>query len=417
MATKTKTDLVGSALRSAPESMNARSALLHVLVAISANGEHPNAHRGRLIAQTLRPDVALLAGRHNDTGWRYLCRAAEKYLAARQAPDLARDLKVATARRLILRLTAPVDWPVADQVADQVVVQVADQVVVRSRFALAIVAADLMAGHDRPEHFEASMMSAAKLAALTGVSESTAARHLKHMVKGGWLRISSQSHRTATRYKMCFIKGGHELDGWAWAPTLATLIGDDTDDLLAKVIQSATHPFWAYTDQGPFMWLTLFADTAGIDPVALGVGRRAVAPLRKRYDLEVKVLANLDQAAAKNGADSRYIAAQERLLEVQLGNRDGQLAHREALGTARYNIDHMLRTAGLPPAPRAQDARTELDGWADKMARGYAKATAGKPNKEKTKMMRHVMTEQLARKGWSDTVAIDTANLIFPEAS
>ena len=262
-------------------------------------------------------------------------------------------------------------------------------------------------------------MSAARWGALTGVDETTAARHLKLLTSHSWLKISSQSHRTATRYKMGFIKGGgHELDGWAWAPTLATLVGDDIDDLLAKVIQSATHQFWAYTDQGPAMWLTLFADTTGIDPVTLGINKRAVAPLRKRYDLEVKVLANLDQAAAANGSDSRYIAAQERLLEVQLGNRDGQLAHREAFETAKRNIDRMLSAIGLPPSPRTQDARTALDVWAAKMAAGYAKATAGKKtDKAKTRMMRHVMTANLARKGWSDTVAIETANLIFPEAS
>ncbi len=369
-------------------------------------GVHASALLGFLKKQTAnRPGLSsLLANRPAYRSLIASCRRA----ARSSSPAGAADNAVATARLTLGRILTSVE---VDDDGSPVLTPAKQ---IRARAALAVLCVEQLKSINGEKGWNTIQVSYPRLALRMGVSWLTAKGALNDLVEMGWIHeLGGVRPDSARRFKINgnlrredqapFVKQVKDEAGQVIEPGLYDAIGalagipgdrGQKDLLLAQLTRSVTHPAWTYgTDPLTFkVWLLTLAQVAGVDPVQLGIQKRAIPALSRvmteaglalltgsvqgdTIPAESDLPAQLNSAlktwaertgsfdAAKDAKDAYKAAAEERSNEIAMV--------RQLRKDAPAAMDKIFGVTGSIPA--AGDSEERYTRWVEGASRVIAK--------------------------------------------
>jgi len=376
---------LGPALRRCPPGSTPATRLRRVVTAGLAAGIPPATIRTwtTRIARTDHPDVATLAA--TNATWHRTIASCRSRLATLARAGGRRRIALAVARRVVGHVLGDTPLFLRPTSGGVDPVPLSAHRSLQARRALAAIGVDVVrtaGADDHPQSgFDTALLTKPRVAAMLGVSVASAGRLMADLEGLSWLRRVSTRPGGGVRYRLGRLTASESDRLWEYAPVvdgvLGVLHGDDAGDtgvsadadLAVQWMLHAGHPAVSYGPDGVRLWAVGLADSLGIDPVGLGVPKRAVPGIRRQLadwgvarDVDVDLGAVLDRAAAETGADQRARdaaeqhrrQAAERVREVERV-KELRARVRPALDAVLLAVTPRNRRGGTPKKSRVPD--------------------------------------------------------------
>lgn len=371
------------------------------------------------------------------------CRRA----ALSSSPAGAAKNAVKTARLTLGRILSPVS--VDD--AGTPVLTPAKQI--RARAALAVLCVEQLKSINGEKGWNTIMVSYPWLALRMGVSAPTAKAALNDLVDIGWIQeVGGQRPDSARRFKISgyltpgqrsLVERVEDEDGRVIEPgqyeaigALAGHPGDpgQKDLLVAAVTRSVNHPAWTYGEAplGAKTWLLTLAQTAGVDPVQLGIPKRSIPALNRlkveagldllngseqgdtksaEIDLPGRFTEALNSWAQKTGSFPAAAAAKE-AYKTHAAARTDELARvRQLRADAGPEMDKLFGlAASIPKAEATAEKREE---WVAGASRVIAAVTVTEAHR---KALAYELKRRLKSRGYEKDAITLVANQVMANA-
>ena len=388
------TELLLKTLRDKAGNPDPRAAVLRVLVRGLAHHVSPTAVR-RWLVMLGTPEQVLCTA---DGQWQQLVAEAKAWLASSSS--------LATARRMVARVVAPVPPGTFTSKRQEV----------QARVAVAVMGGQLLrTGYDK------LLVTGDWLGLQLNLTPTAARSVLKALERAHWIRRVS-SRGGALHYRLMKL-GTEDLRDWAdlHHDTIQALAdGTPEDSYLASILMTAASPAWHYSDDiitGGRTWLRLVLAYSG-QPAGewLGLSKRANTQLRDELHRElpgalegaIDLAAVLSVKSEATFAYFRHIERKDDLAALAIVNRARVTAFREAAAekfAAKKFAGGLLHGAYdvAGRVPHGSDL-AEVQRWTSQVA-AYFNAGAGVVHDAALlPVLADLLRELTAKAGWSDTV-------------
>ena len=388
------TELLLKTLRDKAGNPDPRAAVLRVLVRGLAHHVSPTAVR-RWLVMLGTPEQVLCTA---DGQWQQLVAEAKAWLASSSS--------LATARRMVARVVAPVPPGTFTSKRQEV----------QARVAVAVMGGQLLrTGYDK------LLVTGDWLGLQLNLTPTAARSVLKALERAHWIRRVS-SRGGALHYRLMKL-GTEDLRDWAdlHHDTIQALAdGTPEDSYLASILMTAASPAWHYSDDiitGGRTWLRLVLAYSG-QPAGdwLGLSKRANTQLRDELHHElpgalegaIDLAAVLSVKSEATFAYFRHIERKDDLAALAIVNRARVTAFREAAAekfAAKKFAGGLLHGAYdvAGRVPHGSDL-AEVQRWTSQVA-AYFNAGAGVVHDAALlPVLADLLRELTAKAGWSDTV-------------
>jgi len=420
--------------------------VLAVLTRALSVGYRPSTVRSYCRSRLASNQPALALCSH-DPSWSRLLTAVASHLRRLSLPAGRRSLAVATSRRLIGRLTAPLPPPSDDDSGHP---PISPRLETHLRYLFAVIGVGILRdvkaqpgdpGATSSAGFDAvGLISASRIAVRTGQDRRAASRQLKLAAgPAGMLLQVSAAPGNSARYRLRQLgpRGREAVEdqydavgllagipaaelvvhpeaepvekGLFETPVLPPVSEPDSEpELAVELLQNCAHPAIGY-DLGGTVFLVGFFDALGVDPEPLGVSKRSAATARKalatlglmrgcppasvREILNARAVTSGAFARARDAETARAAAAAARTEAVQ----NARATRSEAGPVIKKTLGKMLAAAGPVPADPTE-ART----WAGRMRQLYGQVNVPDALHE---ALRAQLRGKLAAAGWDAPTA------------